>query len=215
MKLLIAIPTMDTVPVEFMKSLVALVEDLRAEGVDYEVAYETGTLVYMARDRLAGVAINGDYTHVLWLDSDMVFEPSLLEELQFSGKSFVTAIAHTRKAPYNSCLFKDIRLETLERWKGTDYPGDTFEVAGCGFACVLMDADILREVKSVYDTCFAPLPHYGEDISFCKRAGALGYKFYAEPNIRLGHVGKYVVYPEEEERYKQTISNIDKLRERS
>ena len=215
MKLLIAIPTMDTVPVEFMKSLVALVQDLDAEGTDYEVAYETGTLVYMARDRLADVAINGDYTHVLWLDSDMVFEPSLLEELQFSGKPFVTAIAHTRKPPYNSCLFKDIRLETLERWHGKDYPADTFEVAGCGMACVLMETAILKEVKNVYKTCFTPLPHYGEDISFCRRAGSLGYKMYAEPNIRLGHVGKYTVYPEEEERYKGTISNIKDLRERS
>lgn len=214
MNLLIAIPTMDTVPVEFMKSLVALIEELQLEGVNYEVAYETGTLVYMARDRLADVAINGDYTHVLWLDSDMVFEPTLLEELQFSGKSFVTAIAHTRKAPYNSCLFKDIRLETLERWKATDYPGDIFEVAGCGFACVLIETAILKEVKEIYGTCFAPLPRYGEDISFCKRAGALGYRIYAEPNIRLGHVGKYVVYPEEEERFKGTISNINDLRER-
>lgn len=214
MKLLIAIPTMDTVPVEFLRSMIALVEDLDLEGVDYEVAFESGTLVYMARDRLTDVAINGDYTHILWLDSDMVFEPNLLEELQFSGKSFVTAIAHTRRPPYNSCLFKDIRLETLERWKAKDYPGDTFEVAGCGFACVLMETGILKEVKEIYGTCFTPIPRYGEDISFCKRAGALGYRIWAEPNIRLGHVGKYTVYPEEEERYKGTISNISELRER-
>lgn len=212
MKLLIAIPTMDSVPVEFLKSLIALVEDLQTEGVDYEVCIETGTLVYMARDRLASVAIFGDYTHVLWLDSDMVFESTILEDLSFSGNSFVTGIAHARKPPYNSCLFKDIHLETLSRWSGKDYPSDTFEVAGCGFACVLMDADILREVRKIYDTCFEPFPKYGEDLSFCKRATALGYRIYAEPNVRLGHVGKYVVYPEEEERHKTTISNIDTLR---
>ena len=81
MRLLIAIPCMDTVPVEFMKSLIRLTQKLSADGVDYTVAIESGTLVYMARDRLAGKAVNEGYSHVLWLDSDMVFEPELLEGL--------------------------------------------------------------------------------------------------------------------------------------
>lgn len=216
MKLLIAVPTMDNVPVEFLKSLVGLIEDLQTEGVDYEVLIENGTLVYMARDRLASVAILGDYTHVLWLDSDMVFEPSLLEDLSFSGKPFVTGIAHARRAPFNSCLFKDIHLDTLTRWRAKDYPSETFEVAGCGFACVLMEADILRDVQKVCDTCFTPFPKYGEDLSFCKRATALGYKLYAEPTVRLGHVGRYAIYPEEEEKYLGTaISNIEELRRKN
>lgn len=197
MKLLIAIPTMDTVPVQFMQSLIRLTQKLSADGVDYTVAIESGTLVYMARDRLAGRAVNQGFSHVLWLDSDMVFEPELLEDLQFSGKDFVTGIAHGRRKPFGSCLFKNIDLNHLELWTLDEYPNDTFEVAGCGMACCLMTTEVVKQVMIANGTAFTPLPQYGEDISFCKRAAALGFKIYAEPTVRLGHVAHLAIWPDD------------------
>lgn len=205
MTLFIAIPTMDSVPVPFMQSLLGLCQRLDREGVSYEVAIESGTLIYMARDRLASKAVNSRFSHVLWLDSDMVFADSIVEDLQFSGKSFVSGIAHGRRSPFLSCLFKSIDLSSLERWKLEDYPKDTFEVAGCGFACVLMDKEILRAVMEKFNTAFFPLLSYGEDLSFCKRAASMGYKMFAEPTVRLGHVGHLTVYPEDAERFKDEL----------
>ncbi len=77
MKLLIAIPCMETVPVAFMTSLLRLTKKLTDDGVNYEVGIESGTLVYRARDNLAGRAVNEGFSDVLWLDSDMVFEPEI------------------------------------------------------------------------------------------------------------------------------------------
>ena len=205
MKLLIAIPCMDTVPVPFMKSLVDLTRQLTSDGVDYTVAIESGTLVYMARDRLAGRAVNQGYTHVLWLDSDMVFEPDLLENLQWSGKDFVTGIAHGRRKPFVSCLFKNIDLNHLELWQLEEYPKDTFEVAGCGMACCLMETNVIKQVMINNGTAFTPFPQYGEDLSFCKRAAALGFKIYAEPTVRVGHVAHLTIYPDDVERYRDEI----------
>ena len=205
MKLLIAIPTMDTVPVPFMQSLVGLVQRLDHDAVPYEVAIESGTLVYMARDRLASKAVNNGFTHVLWLDSDMVFTDAIVDDLQFCGKAFVSGIAHGRRSPFMSCLFKSLDLSKLERWELKDYPSDTFEVAGCGMACVLMESKILNEVFLKFNTCFMPLLSYGEDLSFCKRAVSLGYHIYAEPTVRLGHVGHLTIYPEDAERYKNEL----------
>lgn len=201
MKLLIAIPCMDTVPVDFMKSLLALTQKLTADGVDYTVAIESGTLVYMARDRLAGRAVNQHYSHVLWLDSDMVFEPEIVEDLQYSGKDFVTGIAHGRRKPFVSCLFKDIDLDHLELWQLKDYPKETFEVAGCGMACCLMSTEVIKAVMINNGTAFNPIPQYGEDISFCKRAKELGFRIWAEPTVRLGHIAHLAIYPDDVERY--------------
>ena len=50
-------------------------------NVQYHVEIMTGTLVYVARDSLAKKAIRDGYTHTLWLDSDMVFEPDLMQAL--------------------------------------------------------------------------------------------------------------------------------------
>lgn len=201
MKLMIAIPTMETVPVEFMTSVTGLVRKLAADGVDFEVVVETGTLIYMARDRLAGKAVNGGYTDVLWLDSDMVFQPELVEDLQFCGKPFVSGLAQSRRAPYTSCLFKSIELDSLSRWTVEEFPTEAFRVAGCGFACVLISTDILKRVMLDNGTAFTPFKNYGEDLSFCKRAAALGVEIWAEPAVRVGHVGKIVVYPDDAGRW--------------
>lgn len=200
MRLLIAIPVYDKIPYEFMQSLTKLVMHLKDEKIRFDVEIIGGTLIYVARDKLAGKAINEGYTHMLWLDSDMVFTPDLVEDLMFSGKDFVTGVYHSRHTPYVSCIFKSISLDSLERYD-TDYPKDTFEVAGCGFGCVFINVDILRAVNINYGTCFLPMKSFGEDLAFCKRATDLGYHIYCEPGAILGHVGHVTIYPEDREIY--------------
>lgn len=205
MKLLIAIPTMETVPVVFLQSLIGLQARLIRDGVDFEIKIECGTLIYMARDRLASHAINHGFTHVLWLDSDMVFHSNIFDDLQWSGEAFVSGIAHGRRSPFPSCVFKDISLEHLRRWELEEYPTTTFEVAGCGFACVLIETEILAAVMQQCGTCFTPEKQYGEDLIFCKRAAALGYKIFAEPTVRLGHVCHITIWPDDAARYRDEI----------
>ena len=203
MKLLLAIPTMDTVPVQFMQSLTALERKLKDDGINFEEGIISGTLVYMARDKLAGKAINEDFTHVLWLDSDMVFSPKLLEDLMMCRKPFVSCVYHGRRPGFHSCIFKSIDLTHVERFE--EYPREPFEIEGCGFGAVLMETEILKAVMLNFKTAFTPEPNLGEDIAFCKRARDLGYKLYAEPNCQLGHVGHIVIYPEDHERWKDQV----------
>lgn len=205
MKLLIAVPAMDTVPVPFLNSMLGLQKRLIKDGIDFEIKVESGTLVYLARDRLASRAINGEFTHVLWLDSDMVFHSNILEDLMFSGKSFVTGIAHGRRSPFLSCVFKDITLDGLKRWELDEYPTTTFEVAGCGLACCLMDVEILKAVMLKWGTCFTPIKQYGEDLVFCLRAKNLGYQIWAEPTVRLGHIGHIEIWPDDCARYRNEV----------
>lgn len=193
MKLLIAVPSLDYVNVEFVRSLAGLIQRLATDGVPFETKIMSGTLVHVARDRLAAHAIGAGFTHVLWLDADMVFNDELLYDLQFAHKGFVSGIARSRRRPYCSCLFKS--LETLERVD--DYPTDTFQVAGCGFACVLIKTEILSAVKDKYKTCFLPTAELGEDLAFCERATNCGFTIWGEPGVRLGHVGNMVIYPDD------------------
>ena len=66
MKLLVAVPTTDYVHAEFMKCLVGLCVKLAHDGVDFDYKIIGGTLVYIARNRLAKRAIDEGFTHVLW-----------------------------------------------------------------------------------------------------------------------------------------------------
>lgn len=208
MKLLIAIPTHDYMHMDFVKSLLGLTKKLDEDEVDYDVRLHGGTLVYHGRDALANAAIDGGYTDVLWLDADMVFQDTVVEDLQFSGKPFVSGIAHGRRPPHQSCLFTEI-YPSVQRF--TEYPTNTFKVAGCGFGCVLMKTEILKAIWDRHGTCFFPTRELGEDLAFCQRATEGGYEIWAEPSVRLGHIGHIPVYPEYRELYKQSFENPEVL----
>ena len=211
MKLLIGIPSLDFMHTEFVKSLTALIMRLKDDGIDFHVEIMSGTLVYFARDNIACKAINEGYTHVLWLDSDMVFNADILDDLMFSGKELVTGIYHARRRGHQSVIFKCIDLKKgIERFE--EYPKDTFEIAGCGFGCILTAVSVLKEVQEQDGTCFTPIKQYGEDLAFCLRASRLGHKIWCEPSVVCGHIGHLTVYPEDYEIWKQRISNIDEFR---
>lgn len=206
MKLLIGVPSYDYMHAEFVKCLSALLIHLTRAGIDFDLDIQNGTLVYIARDKIASRAINQLYTHVLWLDADMIFSPNLLDDLMDCGKDFVTGIAHSRRPPFVSCVFKRIDdLNHMQRWECSEYPTEAFRVAGCGFACVLISTEILRAVKMQYKTCFLPELQWGEDLTFCRRAGAMGFDIYAEPCVRLGHIGHEVIWPEDNLRYMERL----------
>lgn len=204
MKLLIGIPTHDFIHVEFVKCLMALLDQLKRDGVDYTLDIDSGTLVYIARERISNKAINEGYSHVLWLDSDMVFQPTILDDLMFSGKPFVTGVYHARRKGHASCIFKSIDIHKgVERFEG--YPNKAFRIAGCGFGCVLIETDILKAVTLNKGPCFLPLAGYGEDLAFCKRAAEMGFEIWCEPSVVCGHIGHIAIYPEDYERWKTTI----------
>ena len=206
MRLLIGVPTLDYVNADFVKCLTRLLMKLKDENIDFDLMIEAGTLVYIARERIAQKALNGHYTHVLWLDSDMIFNVDILEKLMLSGHDFVTGIYHARRKGYGSCVFKAIEAENgVERFE--EYPNEVFQRAACGFGCVLTSAFLLSNVFLHYNTCFTPLPWLGEDIAFCKRATDLGFKLWCEPSGVCGHIGLTPIYPEDHEAWKKTINS--------
>ena len=197
MNLLICIPTTDFIHAEFVKCLTALIMRLKDDGIKFDVKIMDGTLVHVARDNLAKFAISNGFTHTLWLDSDMVFSPDLLDDLTFAESDFVSGIYHARRPPHGSCIFRSIDPDDIERFELDEYPRETFEIDGCGFGCVLLATYIIRDVMNKFGTAFTPMKSLGEDLAFCKRAHDAGYKIYCEPGVRLGHIGHITIYPDD------------------
>ena len=205
MKLLIAIPTLDYVHVDFMRRLLKLQKLLTSRNVDFEIKINSGTLVYLAREELTAYALGYEFTHVLWLDSDMVFEEEIVDDLFDTGKDFVCGIFHARRPGHQSCIFRN--LVPPERYRYDEYPFDTFQIKGCGMAATLINTEILKAVRDHFGNCFTPAYNLGEDLAFCKRADELGFTIWCEPTVRVGHIGHLVIYPEDEGRY---LSNIQR-----
>lgn len=193
MRLMVAVPTTDYVHAEFLKSLVGLTKRLAEDGVDFDVQVIGGTLVYIARNRLARRAIDQGYTHVLWLDSDMTFSGNIVEDLLFCGKDMVCGAFVSRRPPYGPCVYTDIS-DPADMKKVEDFGTAPFRVDGCGFAAVLTSTEALRKVWEAFGPCFRPTEQYGEDLAFCDRAKQLGIEIWCEPTVRPGHIAHMPVY---------------------
>ena len=197
-RLLIAVPNTGLMQADFVKSLLGLTQHLGREGISHHVEIVAGTLVYFARNQLACKAINENFTHILFIDSDMVFHETIVEDLLFCGKDFVCGAFQSRRRPYNSCVFTS--LKPLERVK--EYGMEPFRVAGCGMACTLISTEILREVQTKFGNCFDPENiegvSYGEDLAFCWRALKTGAEIWCEPTARCGHIAHVPIWPGKE-----------------
>lgn len=196
MKTLIAIPCMDMVHTSFMRSLVGL--KLQGE-VDYSIPQST--LIYDARNLIARQAVNEGFDRVLWLDSDMVFNPDLMERLGArldEGHEMVTGVYYTRKQPIVPVLLSRCRIVDVMGMPIPDtehfdeIPQDIFEVEGCGFGCVMMSTKLLKDVMDEFGMFpFYPQLGFGEDLAFCLRVQKLGRKIMCDGTIQCKHTGFY------------------------
>ena len=192
MKLLLGIPTTDYVHAEFVKSLCGLVNRLAEDEIKFETKIIGGTLVYIARNKIAHYAIENEFTHVLWLDSDMTFGPGILDDLLFHGKEMVCGMFASRRPPYGSCVYSSIEGNNIT--KVEDFGTEPFKVAGCGFATVLTSVELLNDVFKKFGTVFTPTTMYGEDLAFCKRVQDIGREIWCDPTVRPGHIAHITVY---------------------
>lgn len=198
MRTLIAIPCMDMMHTPFVISLTGL----QVKG-EIKFAYSASSLVYDSRNGLARKAICEKFDRVLWLDSDMQFQPDLFRKLSDAldeGRDFVSGLYFTRKAPYKPVIFKRAGYDKVGE-NGVkpiaeayyDYPKDgIFEVAAAGFGGVMMNVSLLAEVEKNFGLPFSPIMGFGEDISFCLRVHEMGKKMYCDPSAKMGHVGQFV-----------------------
>ena len=193
MKTMIAVPCMDQVPVEFCQSLTTL----RRVG-DCQISFHKGSLIYTARNALLGDAVKADADWMLWLDSDMVFSPSLLEDMfktaEAGNAEFVTGVYFRRVEPYTPTLFATLEMDPPSWTNVDEIPDKPFEVAGCGFGAVLLSMQIVWDVFAKFGpNPFTPMAEMGEDLAFCWRARQCGYKIIADPNLLLGHMGHTMI----------------------
>lgn len=208
-KILIAVPCMDQVPAQFANSIATLTS-YGIEGVEISLRFNLGSLVYTSRNYLALMAMQDEADLIMWFDSDMVFNPDtllrLLKDID-DGADFVTGVYYRRTSPFTPTLFSklDINEEGVAIWDQIEEVPDKgiFEVAGCGFGCVLMKTDIARDVFKKFGRLFSPIGEVGEDLSFCWRARECGYKLMCDPDIPLGHVAHTMVTKDFYKNYKK------------
>ena len=188
MKTLIAIPAMEQMFTWTVQSL----SNLRHVG---ECKTETivRVPVDMARNKLAKLACDQGYERILWIDSDMKFDPDLMERLSADleeGYDVVSGLYFMRKFPPEPVIYKALDTENFRAEPYLDYPQDAlFPIAGCGFGGVLMRTEVLVDLE---EPPFTPFMHFSEDLSFCLRMAEKGRKIACDSRVKMGHMGTII-----------------------
>ena len=196
MKILIAIPCMDMVHTTFLKSVLGM--DRVGEC---RFSITCSSLIYDARNNLAKQAVSEGFDRILWLDSDMDFQPDLMKRLSADldeGREFVSGLYFKRRAPIQPVVYKEVGYyHSKELDEVTpiaipygDYPkDDIFKVAGAGFGGAMMNVDLIKRVGDKFGLPFSPIMGFGEDLSFCVRCSELGVDLFCDSRVKMGHVG--------------------------
>lgn len=174
-KILVAVPCKDMMYSHFAYCLQELIEYHAKRGIDTQVEFNMGTLVGSQREKLADKALEVEATHMLWLDSDMMFPKTICETLMAHNLEFVACNYSTRALPIKSVAYGDIG-----NWESYLDRNETglMSVAGVGMGCVLMKTEILTDIpKPWFPITYNPdsNDYLGEDMNFCQKVIETGY----------------------------------------
>ncbi len=151
-----------------------------------------------------------DVPWLLWLDTDMGFQPDLLEQLMAAAdpaeRPIVGALCFGQRelAPDGRGGYHTIPTPTIYDWAPIgdlegfdiryDYPVNALvRCAGTGAACILVHRSVFERIqekygKEWYHRIAANEGSIGEDLSFCMRATALDIPVHVHTGVRTTHM---------------------------
>lgn len=190
-KVCVAVPTKDTMHSHFAYCLQDLVKYNSIAGIDTFVEFNMGTLIGNQRERLATTAIEYGATHIMWLDSDMMFPKDVVQKLLSHQVPFVACNYSTRALPFKSVAYTEIYnwSSMIEK----DATGLVL-VEGVGFGCVLTETSIfLPSRKPWFPITYNPKTddYLGEDMNFCLKVSEMGFPMFVDADLskQIYHLG--------------------------
>jgi len=145
------------------------------------------------RKMVRGRFLSDDYTHLFFVDSDVICPSDSLKKLLARDKDIVCGRFWYRDAPKGRTLWfwKKQPMKISHRtgvWMLDFIPNEMIkdslmEIDASGFGAILIKRKPLQKIKfrkSQND-------HYGVDIHFCFDVKRIGYKIYGDPKVVCDH----------------------------
>ena len=207
MRLGILVPSLDMVQADWVACLSQLLVALmstRVEGVGDEFRFmyfnQRGSLVMLARQDLLERAIDKGMTHVLWLDSDMVFHGGLFHDLwntMRKGSHACVAANYVKK-----CIPTTSNAQSLDGKMliSSKHHTGTEEALSVGMGACLMDCAKIKDLpKPWFATPWVQEPdgseHFiGEDVYFFRKLHKLTGEHVIidhDASQHVGHIGTF------------------------
>jgi FkbM family methyltransferase len=191
-KILIAIPTARNIEPETYKSIYDLIIP---EGYEATFQYFYGYNIDQVRNLIADWVVKG-YDYLFSVDSDISFPPNTLTKLLAHDKDVVSGLYIQRKPGlhileiYEHNTRGGVSNMPYEKLKGRPL----VEIAGCGFGCALVKAEVMRKIGYPQFEYHSAIDHrntVSEDVDFCRKARDKGFKIWADSSVLCSHTGSF------------------------
>ena len=210
--LYIAMPCYDMVKIQTMISMVKLVAQLTTAGIKKEVNTMKSPYIAYARNILTARFIQSDYDYLLFIDSDVEFEPECPLRMLVAQKDIVCT-------PYRIKTNDPAQVKYSTTVKDTQnvpiLPGGLIEILQGPAGMMMIHRRVFEKLMkerpdleiqthqhrdlfpkdlkifSFWDCTFKDGMWTGDDIAFCNLARSVGFKLHANIESPLTHHGSY------------------------
>ena len=183
-------------------SCLALKEDLQKAGLKHDwLLGWNESLVTRARNEMTASFLKTDFSHMMWLDADIEFDPEHVAKLwNLDADIAVGVYAMKKRNEQWFAAWKDGALvKNLDQFTGpieVDYAGTGFMLINRRVIEKLAGKSESYEgphgrVPALYMTPIHNDGFESEDYHFCRKAREAGFKIIMDPSVRLGHYGQY------------------------
>lgn len=193
MKILIAVPTFETIQPEVFKAIY----DLKPAGHELHFDFVKGYDCAAARNHISRIAQEGGYDYVLMVDSDTIVPPDALELMLDTPVDICLGVC-PRKNTRNgeTAMIKLTDPGWSRNWLYPDLPDGKLTIKGGGFACALIRTNVLTAMDYPYFNYVtnASGSTFSEDYYFCQNARLFGFDIIMDARVRCGHLARYYQY---------------------
>lgn len=197
MKLSICIPTHDSWKSDFGMSYGFLIAELATnppvDGFDLELVARKSSLLPVQRHALAEQAIKNKATHILFLDTDMIFPRNVVHRLLKWNKPIVGANYSKKFPPF---IHTSQGMDNKPCVTRADKTG-LEPVKHMGMGVCLLETRIFESLpKPWFPIGWEPTKeqYFGEDVFFFQRCREHGFQPYVDHDVskEVGHIGEFV-----------------------
>jgi hypothetical protein len=154
---------------------------------EYQFILSTYGDIAEMRNNIVEEALAAKCTHLLMIDTDMLYHPDTIYRLLSHNLPVVGALCYRRKPPFDPLMYKGRpgHYHSMDEWET-----DLVEVDATGTGCLMFDMDIFKRMPEPWfkirqNPDGSPI---GEDIGFCHDLRSAGYKIYVDTAIPAAHL---------------------------
>ena len=208
----IAMPCYDSVKINTMLSVIKLVQQLAKSGIKVGINTMKSPLIHQARNYLTSVFLTTEYTHLLFIDSDVEFEPESVLRMLVAKKDIICTPYRTK----SEIMDKHIYTVEFKNPKTIPFlPGGLVEIEAGPTGLMLIDRKVFERIiknhpelkiknpalskpgkdhehyYNFFDFAFKDGYSVGEDVSFCRLSRDNDFTIYANIESTTKHHGSY------------------------